>query len=444
MDRILSKFLLIVSLSIFFLVSPHLVEVEAAQPIEEFTGSVQVEDSPTPANPVVINFFYSLSCPHCAEEASFIQSLAEDNERVELRAFEISQNQANAFLLGKIGQKLGTPVGGVPFTVIGSETFIGYQDDQTTGQEIQQVVEGCLANFTQGCEDQVEPLLSNEPAPAVTPVAEPSKTDQPASTAQPIDPIDQEHKLNQELKLPFVGQVRIKDLSLPLLTFLVALLDGFNPCAMWVLVFLISLLLGMKNRRRMWLLGSAFILTSGVVYFLFLSAWLNLFLFLGFVFWVRVIVALVALGAGIYCLYDFMTNKNAACKVTQPKKRKRVFDRLKALVKKENLWAALIGIILLAVAVNMVELVCSAGLPAVFTQVLSLSNLTRWQYYAYLIFYVLIFMLDDLMVFVAAMVTLKLTGLESRYARYSRLVGGILMLIIGLLLIFKPEWLMFA
>lgn len=379
---------------------------------------------------VYLNFFYSLSCPHCAEEVPFVEELATNHERVELRAFEVSQNRSNAILLSEIGQKLETPVGGVPFTVIGTETFIGYQDDQTTGQEIRQVVEGCLAEFDQSCQDQLGPLLTDE-------------TEE--DTEEIIEKPDQtKPELDKELKLPFVGQVKLKDLSLPLLTFLIALLDGFNPCAMWVLVFLISLLLGMKERRRMWLLGTVFIFTSAVVYFLFLSAWLNLFLFLGFVFWVRLIVALVALGAGIYCLHDFATNKDAACKVTQPKKRKRVFEKLKILVKKENLWLALAGIAFLAVAVNMVELVCSAGLPAVFTQVLTLSDLPSWQYYVYLLFYVLIFMLDDLLVFIAAMVTLRLTGLESRYARYSRLVGGILMLAIGLLLIFKPEWLMFA
>ena len=92
----------------------------------------------------------------------------------------------------------------------------------------------------------------------------------------------------------------------------------------------------------------------------------------------------------------------------------------------------------------MVELVCSAGLPAIYTQILSLSNLPTWQYYFYLGLYILIFMLDDLFVFFTAMFTLKAVGVESKYARYSHLIGGVLMLVIGLLLLFKPEWLMFG
>ena len=107
-------------------------------------------------------------------------------------------------------------------------------------------------------------------------------------------------------------------------------------------------------------------------------------------------------------------------------------------------YLALVGIVVLAFAVNLVELICSAGLPAVYTQVLFLSNLARWQYYFYILFYIFIFMLDDLLIFFIAMTTLRLTGLTTKYSRWSHLIGGILMLIIGLLLIFKPEWLMFG
>lgn len=430
----------------------NLVLALSSTPTTSSTAIDQVEDR------VVINFFYSYSCPHCAHEAPFVEQLAESDERVELHAFEVSQNRTNAQLLGKLGEKLQVPVGGVPFTAIGTETLIGYRDDETTGQEIKNKVEACLADYDESCQDQLAEFLteSNQEGVIEEEAGEATGTEDEASENKPLDQEDViEHKklnqeeefeidLDKELKLPFVGQVKLKTLSLPVLTFLVALLDGFNPCAMWVLVFLISLLLGMKDRRRMWILGTAFILTSGLVYFLFLSAWLNLFLFLGFVFWVRTIVALVALGAGIYCLYDFFTNKDAACKVTKPKKRQQVFSKLKELVKKEHLWGALVGIVLLAFAVNLVELVCSAGLPAVFTQVLSLNELPTWKYYSYLIFYVVIFMLDDMFVFVAAMVTLRLTGIETKYARFSRLIGGFLMVIIGLLLILKPEWLMFG
>ena len=101
-------------------------------------------------------------------------------------------------------------------------------------------------------------------------------------------------------------------------------------------------------------------------------------------------------------------------------------------------------ILALAFAVNLVELLCSAGIPAVYTQVLALSNLPTWQYYAYLALYIIVFMLDDLFVFVVAMKTLQITGIGTGYSRFSHLAGGVVLLAIGALLLLRPEWLMFG
>jgi len=202
--------------------------------------------------------------------------------------------------------------------------------------------------------------------------------------------------------------------------------------------------LGMKDRKKMWILGSTFIVTSGAVYFLFLSAWLNFFLFLGLVFWIRIIIALVALVSGVYHLKEYFTNKEVACKVTSGQKRQLIFEKIKNIIKTNKFWLAILGIILLAAAVNLVELVCSVGLPAIYTNVLSMSNLSPWQYYAYLLLYIVIFMIDDMFVFFIAMTTLKIKGISTKYSRFANLIGGIIMLIIGLLLIIKPGWLMFG
>jgi len=213
---------------------------------------------------------------------------------------------------------------------------------------------------------------------------------------------------------------------------------------MWALLFLISLLLGMKDRRRMWVLGTAFIVTSAIVYFLFMAAWLNFFLFLEYVVWVRLLIGFIALGAGAYNLREYLVYKEGVCKVTSDRKRRKIFESLKEVSQSKEFFMALIGIVLLAFAVNMIELVCSAGLPAIYTHVLSLSNMPTWKYYLYLLIYVFFFMIDDLFVFLVSMKALKSVGIQSKYARYSHLIGGALMLLIGVLLIFKPELLMFG
>jgi hypothetical protein len=244
--------------------------------------------------------------------------------------------------------------------------------------------------------------------------------------------------------IPLLGEVRTAALSLPVLTVLLAAVDGFNPCAMWVLVFLLGLLAGLKDRRRMWLLGGAFVAASAVIYFLFLAAWLNLLLFLGSLTLIRVAIGCVAVVGGGYHLREFVRNPDPACRVTRPGRRQHVLAQLRELSQREKLWLALGGIVLLAFAVNVVELLCSAGIPAVYTQVLALTDLPRWQHYAHLVLYVLIFMADDLAVLAVALVTLQVTGLTGRYARWSNLVGGVVLLALGGMLLIKPEWLAFA
>jgi hypothetical protein len=233
--------------------------------------------------------------------------------------------------------------------------------------------------------------------------------------------------------------VRTAGISLLALTVVLAAVDGFKPCALWVLVFLLGLLAGVKDRTRMWVLGGAFVAASALVYLLILGAWLNVLLLAGSIAAVRIAIGLVALAGGGYYLRQFAMNADMACTVTAPERRRRVLERLKEAAQRPGFLAALGGIVLLALAVNVVEFLCSAGIPAVFTQVLALSSLQPWQHFAYLLLYVAVFMLDDLVVLAAALKTLEVTGLTTRYARWSNAVGGVVLLVIGVLLIARPQ-----
>jgi hypothetical protein len=362
--------------------------------------------------------FWREGCPHCEEEIEFLEALRAHQPDLRVHLLEVGGGAGNLELLREVAQRLGAPRLAVPFTVVGSDYVIGFQSAATTGVRLEALIEACRRT---PCAD----LVDAQKTPAASSLAR-----------APPAPVT--------IRIPIIGEVLLKDWSLPTLTVVLAAVDGFNPCAMWVLVFLIGLLLGMKDRARMWTLGGTFIVASAAVYFLFMAAWLNLLLFIGMLLIVRVFIALVAIGAGVYYLREFAVNKEAACKVTGQPGRRRVFDRLRILVNEPRFALALIGMVLLAFAVNLVELLCSAGIPAVFAQVLAMSELASWQYYLYLLLYVCVFMLDDLIVFVTAMKTLQLTGLSSTYARYAHLIGGVMLLIIGVLMLARPEWLMFG
>lgn len=383
------------------------------------------------ASTVTAYLFYGNGCPHCAKERDFLKKLDEKYPQLEVKEYEIYYNQKNNALLQKVATQLKTDVGGVPFLVIGDKYYVGFAEG-ITSQEVESRIMNCSNT---ACTDSVAAIIGEQ----VNQKVEPSTSPEPKKIEEPNTLTD-----TKTISVPVFGSIDTSKLSLPVLTFVLAFLDGFNPCAMWTLLFLISLLLGMKDRKRMWALGIAFIVSSAGVYFLFLSAWLNLFLFLGFIVWVRLLIGVVSLGAGIHYLRDYWVNKKGGCGVMGDEKRQRIFLKLQSITQKRQFLLALGGIILLAVAVNMVELICSAGLPAIYTQILSLSNLPSWQYYLYLGLYILVFMLDDLFIFFTAMITLQAVGVQSKYSRYSHLIGGIFMLIIGLLLIFKPEWLMFG
>ena len=385
--------------------------------------------------PINAYFFYGDGCPHCAQEQQYLFNvLKNEYTNLTIHEYEIYNNRANTLILQEIANKLNIKVDGVPFLVIGDEHFIGYAEGLTS-KEIAQKVEQCSIN---SCPDLISEIVKINPN--ITTDNIPTKTINEQETVLP----EQAHIDKQKIiRLPIIGDVDALNFSLPILTIIMGALDGFNPCAMWTLLFLISLLLGMKNRKRMWIIGITFIITSASVYFLFMAAWLNLILFLGFVIWVRTMIGVLAILGGMYSLKEFLLNKNNGCKVTGSEKRQQTFTKMKLAIQQNNLYLALGGIIILAFAVNLVELICSAGLPAIYTQVLALNEMIGWQYYIYILLYIFFFMLDDLLIFFAAMITLEMTGVTTKYAKISRLVGGIIMLTIGLMLMFKPELLMF-
>ncbi len=381
-------------------------------------------------------FFHGDGCPHCADEKDFLEALSEEDPDLTIFQYEVWYNGKNQRLIQKISEELDIPIQGVPVLFIQGVAVHGYQSDETTGKEIKKTIRLCREK---GCEDPVGKILGLD---TYDPKPNDSQYPNPVTHSNQ-DPLTQ-RVIPETIKVPLFGEITVRNLSLPALSVILGILDGFNPCAMWVLLFLISLLIGMENKKRMWILGSCFIVASAVTYFLFMTAWLNLFLFIGLIFWVRLLIGAVALGSGGYQIREFWVNKDAACKVINAEKKRKMMDRLKNITQTKKFHLALVGIISLAFAVNLIELVCSAGLPAVYTSILALSEIPVWQYYSYILLYIVFFMIDDLIVFLIAMTTLKTIGLTTQYTRYFNLIGGILMLLIGLLLIFKPGWLMFG
>lgn len=379
-----------------------------------------------------VYLFYGEGCPHCKKEEKYLKIYEEKYASLHIHRFEVYYSDANMQLFERMAQSMGASVSGIPFLIIGDEYIVGF-DETLTPARIQDRIEECL---TRKCPDPVRAILVQHTKGVFTGQKEEASGDMAQEEA--------EGEREKIITLPFLGAIDARTFSLPVLTVVMGLLDGFNPCAMWALIFLIGLLLGMRDKKRMWLLGLAFIAASAFVYFLFMAAWLNLILLFGFVFWIRIGIGVLAILSGGFSIRDALTAGGLQCDLAGGDERQAFREKLKKVIGRNSLTLSVCGIVVLAFMVNLIEIVCSAGFPAIYTQVLTLSRLPSWQYYSYILLYILFFMLDDMFVFVAAMLTFEITGMTTKYVRIARLVGGLLMLLIGMLLIFRPQWLMFG
>ena len=366
---------------------------------------------------VSLYLFHSETCTHCQAEIKYLKELEKKYDNLKINLYEVS-NKENQKKMLTVKEKLKIDSPNVPFTVIGNYYYIGFSDGIADG------IEELIEKFSNEKEtDMVKPILEGKEVPKLKMVNGDIKTIKIAGK-----------------------EINPKELSLPVLSIILGAIDGFNPCAMWVLIFLISMLFNMKNRKKMWFLGITFLTTSAIIYMVFMFAWLGIATTLiTKVSWFRYLIAAVALIGAFLNLKGFYKNvKNGTgCEVVDNKKRKNIMTRIKKITTEKSFILSLIGVMVLAASVNVIELACSAGIPVLFTNILAINNLSNMQTIIYVLIYILFFLIDDIIVFVIAMLTLNIKAISTRYTKYSHLIGGVLMLIIGLLMIFKPEWLMF-
>ena len=158
------------------------------------------------------------------------------------------------------------------------------------------------------------------------------------------------------------------------------------------------------------------------------------------------LIAIVAIVAGYINIRNYlkMRKSETGCTVTKKEDRKKIVGRIQKVIHENNFFLALVGIILLAGSVNLIELACSSALPTFFITILGMNDLNALQYAFYIFIYILFFLLDDIIVFLVATLTFKMTAISNKYNKYSHLVGGIICLAIGILLAFFPGIIMFS
>lgn len=429
---------------------------------------------------ITIYFFHGDGCPHCAEEHDKLNELLITyGNYIEINDYEVWHNSFNNSLMLKAKDKFSVTQAGVPFTVIGDKSFIGYNG--TVGREIEEAIQYYLGqeinnselNFGKLVEkarltlqdyisyggkenDEVYRELKSSKEAYEQAVMKTDYLNTEELTADEVKAetlkkleVDLNKKIDQVsnriIDLPLIGKKVISGFLIPIVAIILGLVDGFNPCAMWILLFIINMLFNMKDKKRMWILGITFLFTSALVYFLAMLGLKSVLSFLA-VGIIQKFIALVALVGGILNLNSFrkdLAKKDGGCNVVDAKKRKKLLTKVRRFTSEKSFPLAIVGVITLALSVNVVELACSAGFPTIFISILEFNSVPFATSILYMLLYIIFYLLDDLVIFVIAMVTLEVTGISTKYNKYSHLIGGILMIVMGLLLIFKPEWLMF-
>jgi cytochrome c biogenesis protein CcdA/glutaredoxin len=371
---------------------------------------------------VTLEVFTREGCPHCEEAKQFLVDLQRDRPDVQIVLHDILQDASALQRLRDLSAQRGVGTPGVPAFYLQGELIIGYAGPETTGARLRALVD-------QSRPSSVEPGV---PPSTCLPDENPSCAGEASRAIGDTEAVE----------IPLFGyRLSAHQLGLPLFTFALGLLDGFNPCSMWVLILVVSLLASLKDRLKMMLIAGTFVAVEGIAYFAFMAAWLNLFLFIGLSRISEIILGGVACVAGMVNLKDFWAF-SWGLSLSIPKTAKPgLYARLRRILQAENLTGALVGAAVLAVLVQLVELLCTMGFPALYTRILTQRQFDRWTYYGYLVLYNLAYMLDDVLVLAIGVVTLSQRRLQEKEGRWLKLLSGLVMIGLGIYLIVAPYWL---
>ena len=334
-------------------------------------------------------------CPHCAAAHRFLDELSSERGDLSIVDHDVTREPGALDRLRELTARAGVATPGVPTFVIGEAVVVGF-DEKSTPARLRALLEK-------------------------------------ASPPGPAGAVD----------LPLVGRVDVERVGLPLFTVAIGFADGLNPCATWVLVFLLAMLVNLKSRSRMALIAGTFVVASGVVYLAFMAAWLTFFMAIGISGPVRISLAILALFVGAVNLKDALVPGRGLSLSIPESAKPGLYRRVREILHAENLAGAMAGIVTLAFLVNLVELLCTAGLPAIYTAVLTAQGLPAWKHYAYLVLYIAAYMLDDAILVTIGVVTLGRRKLQERGGRWLKLVAGLVILALGVLLLLRPGWLGF-
>jgi thiol-disulfide isomerase/thioredoxin len=369
---------------------------------------------------VPIYLFWGEGCPYCEAAMPHLKQLAASDPRVELREFEVYNSSSNQQLFQEMAALYGFQARSVPTIFIGDRYWVGFAEPLKA--EMEQQLKRC---FELECLDPGSWLAMDWQAPTFEPY--PPETE--GGTELP-----------GSLTLPFLGQVDPAAQSLTLTTSLIALVDGFNPCSLWVLSLLLAIVIYSGSRRKIFAVGFTFLLVTSLAYALFIAGLFNALSFVGYLGWIRIVVALIALTFALINIKDYFWYKRGLSLTISERYKPGIYRGIRRIVAAEASLPAMIGATaVMALGITLLELPCTAGFPVLWADLLAGRSLSAATFWSLLLLYMLIYLLDELIVFISAVITLKAGRFEERQGRALKLVGGTVMLALALVLLVYPD-----
>ncbi len=415
------KKILLSLLAIVFLAVPAV----HAQEIPVATTTVVCKD------PVLVEIFERQDCGHCQAEKKFFSQLQKERNDLMINFHDIADPDNKAAFL-KLAELDGL-MKATPITLVNGVLLQGFDTEKTTGEKIKTLISQAKGKPQTTFEDYIASGGHKSTTEGGSCSTDGNATQCAAEAPSTL------------VTIPILGTVvDVSKYSLAAMSLTLGFVDGFNPCAMWVLVMFLTLLVESGSRKRMFQMAGLFILAEAIMYYMILNAWMTTWDFVGMDRFVTPLVGTVALGAGSYFLYLFY-KKDSTCKVGDHKLKHKTVEKIKGYVLAPMTLITALGIIGLALSVNIIEFACSVGIPQTYTKILDMNHLSWVGKQGYNALYILMYMIDDLVVFAAALYGFDRIGLTTqKYTRVSHFIGGLIMVILGVILLVKPTLLVFG
>lgn len=356
---------------------------------------------------VDVHFISGEGCPHCAKARPFLADLAARHPGVEVHEIEIWKNRDNRPHARALAQRWGLELESVPVILVGGRWWVGFAEEPI-GREIAAAVADCVAH---GCAEPVAAAPAAAPAGGSTTIA-----------------------------IPLLGTLDLGARSLLASTALIAFVDGFNACSLWVLTLLLAVTLHTGSRGKVVVIGLTFLTVTSGVYALFIAGLFGAMSVLAFADWLRVLMAGVALLFAVVNIKDFFLYGRGLSFSIPDDAKPGLYKRMRAVTAAGQSFPALIGAtVVLSASASLVEFACTAGFPVLWTQLLAQHEATGWQFAGLLLLYMLIYQADELLIFAVAVWTLRAMRVEEKHGRVLKLASGMLMLALGGVMLLAPD-----